>query len=308
MSVQLGRCTETSIFEELRDQLEPVQNLRSMVDQLEADLYQSAIYQQAIAELGSHVGEMTEEIQHFIRMTSQEVIHLALQKLGATQTYLPDNSRLETPQPEPDRSKPEPQKQRPKTLLNPKKFSLKSNRAEQLLQERHQSLQQLGQELRRARVARSISLQQLHEMTWVPLYHIRALEEGQIEQLPEEIYIRGFIGRIAKALGLDSEQVLNQLPASDPNAGLLPSWYHGPTQQGFYLKPVHLYLGYAALMAGAAGGLHLFAQPPSQPALQPDPGMSGTAPSHRISNPQAGQSATTVQTNIAPPETISSVQ
>jgi cytoskeletal protein RodZ len=63
-------------------------------------------------------------------------------------------------------------------------------------------VRQLGEELLRVRQDRGISLYQLHLQTLVPLHHLKALETGQTDKLPEDIYVRGFVRRLGDALGL----------------------------------------------------------------------------------------------------------
>lgn len=116
-------------------------------------------------------------------------------------------------------------------------------------------LSRLGQQIRQAREARSLSLSELYSKTFVPIHQLQALEAGQGLYLPEDIYLRGFIKRIAPVLGLDSAYLLDSLPTPDPVKAILPSWYH-PEERSrvdmskLALQPVHLYIGYAALIAG----------------------------------------------------------
>ncbi len=119
-------------------------------------------------------------------------------------------------------------------------------------------LYQIGQELQQLRLARSISLEKLHYLTLVPIYHLKALEDGQVEQLPELVYLRGFLQRICDALGLGSDRWLTKIAALEESQSFLPSWQPlKPGAANVHLSPLHLYLGYATLMAGAVGGLLL---------------------------------------------------
>lgn|GEM_PF-503211 len=139
---------------------------------------------------------------------------------------------------------------------------------------RSEALQQIGQRLQQGRLQKSWSVHDIHQQTRVPLHQIQSLELGEIDHLPEDIYVRGFIRRVAEVLDLDSAALLELLPQPFNEANLLPTW-HGPAQttQGSdlktktlknqrHLRPLHLYLGYAALMTGAAGGLTWISQQP----------------------------------------------
>lgn len=136
------------------------------------------------------------------------------------------------------------------------------------VQQREECLRELGRELRKGRQIRGLSLQQLHSQTLVPLHHIDSIENGEIEKLPQDIYVRGFILRLGDALGLDGIAMANALPKPAPSP--IPGTYLGVSDsesaEGFQMRPVHLYLGYTALMAGALGGLGWLSQQPVVPA------------------------------------------
>ena len=68
-------------------------------------------------------------------------------------------------------------------------------------------------QLRSAREARSLTVEQVAELTKVRTDHIRALEEGRFNVFSATIYIRGSIKAYAKLLKLDDVQLLSQLEA-----------------------------------------------------------------------------------------------
>ena len=200
----------------------------------------------------------------------------------------------------------------------PKKLS-KEEEAAKAVQQREECLRELGRELRKGRQIRSLSLQQLHSQTLVPLHHIEAIENGEIEKLPQDIYVRGFIRRLGDALGLDGSAMANALPK--PAANPIPSMYlsvsDSESAQSFQMRPVHLYVGYTALMAGAVGGLGWLSQQPLMPGAQAVPQTQVTppasvAPAQKIQEkaPQPGlkQSSSPgkiiVGADMAPPEVI----
>jgi hypothetical protein len=134
--------------------------------------------------------------------------------------------------------------------------------AERVAAAREAALKQIGHELSQLRIAKSMSVEELHHRTKVPVHQIRALESGQIEWLPEDIYVRGFIQRIGDALNLDGRAIANLLPISAAEKSVVPSWYHPTESTNTTLHPIHLYVGYTALMAGAMGSLAWLAQQP----------------------------------------------
>ena len=207
--------------------------------------------------------------------------------------------------------------QQPIAPKPPKKRSKSEVAAQMLAQEREERLRQLGQHLKQVRESRSLSVKQLHSLTLVPIYQLESLEAGRIELLPEDIYVRGFLRRIGNALGLEGDRIAASLPAADPNAGVIPSWSRSKkVEPRFCLQPVHLYLGYAALMAGAAGGLALLSQksnpngaigsiaPPASPASASQASRDSALASPGLKTPAKSMATGifAVGSDIAPPE------
>ncbi|MDF2723699.1 MAG: Xre family transcriptional regulator [Paenibacillus sp.] len=84
----------------------------------------------------------------------------------------------------------------------------------------------LGQLLKKARLDRSISLDQLEEMTKIRKRYLEAIEEGEYKILPGSFYVRAFIKSYAESVGLDPSDVLalygNAIPAVAPEAAAEP--------------------------------------------------------------------------------------
>ncbi len=157
---------------------------------------------------------------------------------------------------------------RPKTKksiqwLTPGKKRKQAELAKQMAAEqRVENLRQIGEQLRQTRESQGLSLAQLHVYTHVPLHHMEAVENGNWESLPEDVYVRGFIRVMANALGLNGTNLVASLPAPEPVKAIIPpTSYQHKSRFGFgiALHPVHLYVGYAALVAGSVGGLSVMA-------------------------------------------------
>ncbi|HIK28034.1 MAG: helix-turn-helix domain-containing protein [Oscillatoriaceae bacterium SKW80] len=261
------------------------QELRALIEQIESELYSSEIYQRAVTSLQTLLGEAAQGTQIFIQAVAREAIALTLKYFKnerGEKTIVPRHPEYiinvafnrEMPTNPPENNCEDTSttvapviscqnftsQQKAEKTCNSKN-SKKSEKeaaqaAEQIRQER---IRQIGKELRLARQARNLSLEQLHRQTLVSITHIEALETGNLERLPEDVYIRGFIRRVADALGLDGTALVASIPAPDPVKSVVPSWgmhkYEPETR--FYLDTEHLYLGYAALVVGTVGGLSL---------------------------------------------------
>lgn len=77
----------------------------------------------------------------------------------------------------------------------------------------------LGQQLKKARLDKGISLEQLEEVTKIRKRYLEAIEEGDYNVLPGSFYVRAFIKSYSEAVGLNPGEVLdlyaNAIPAAN---------------------------------------------------------------------------------------------
>ena len=70
-------------------------------------------------------------------------------------------------------------------------------------QEQH--FKEIGATLKQAREEKSLRIEEVEIRTRIRALYLKALEEGRCEELPETIYVRGFIHRYADVVGLDGK-------------------------------------------------------------------------------------------------------
>ncbi|WP_445925853.1 helix-turn-helix domain-containing protein [Leptodesmis sp.] len=75
-----------------------------------------------------------------------------------------------------------------------------------------EQLRQIVEYLSYQREQKSISLEKIASQTYIPLRLLQALDSFKLEQLPEPVYIRGFIRRYADTLGLDGIEIADAFP------------------------------------------------------------------------------------------------
>ena len=68
----------------------------------------------------------------------------------------------------------------------------------------------LGQELKRERELRGVSLQEIAESTRINLRLLQALEEDKLDAIPGRFFVRAILRSYAKTIGIDEHQVLNK--------------------------------------------------------------------------------------------------
>lgn len=84
------------------------------------------------------------------------------------------------------------------------------------------STQELGKALTQARTARGLTLSDVERDTRISTKYIQALEEGELETLPAPVYARAFMRTYAQYLGLNSRELVQQLPGARPEPELPP--------------------------------------------------------------------------------------
>ncbi|AFY50353.1 hypothetical protein Nos7524_4605 [Nostoc sp. PCC 7524] len=120
-------------------------------------------------------------------------------------------------------------------------------------QERAEKLTQIGAQLWASRQERGLSLDEMVVHTKIPRRLLQAIEEGNLEDLPEPIYIQGFIRQFADAVGFNGVEFASNFPI-DSQPMNLPQV--GTTKPSInQLRPLHLYLLYIFLIVCAVSSL-----------------------------------------------------
>ncbi len=139
-----------------------------------------------------------------------------------------------------------------------------------------------GENLRREREMRGVTLQEISAATKISSRFLEALEDEQFSKLPGGIFTRGFIRAYAKYLGLDEEHVMAEYQLVVPRgteldlgglAKIRPQVYRGKSRAPLY--------GFLLAIALLAGGYAIFRysrripQPLVTEGVSPPP-MTGT--------------------------------
>lgn len=113
-----------------------------------------------------------------------------------------------------------------------------------------QQLATIGAHLRQHREAQGLSIDRLSSQTLIQRRILEAIETAQGNELPEPVYVKGFIQRYATALGLDGQSVAEAFPLS--TQGIVSTVVKPTFGQ---LRPSHLYGVYLVLIAVSVNGL-----------------------------------------------------
>jgi len=127
----------------------------------------------------------------------------------------------------------------------------------------------LGETLRAARQAKGASLEDVEALTKIRVRYVEALEEERFDELPNPVYVRGFLRNYALYLGLDPQEVLalyQPAPAAVPEE---PQFLAEPLVASPWLQPARLGAALILLVGFLAFGLWWSRGENRSPSLAP---------------------------------------
>jgi cytoskeleton protein RodZ len=80
----------------------------------------------------------------------------------------------------------------------------------------------IGAELRRARIARHLSIEDVARVTKISPTVLRAIEQGDFGRVPRGLFTRGFLRAYAREVGLDAEAIVRHYRSEHEVPELLP--------------------------------------------------------------------------------------
>lgn len=83
-------------------------------------------------------------------------------------------------------------------------------------------METVGQLLRRHRLEKRMSAEEISRATRVPMSSVERIEADRFDELPGEVFVRGFLKSYARAVGLPAEDVLARYTASRRVAWVTP--------------------------------------------------------------------------------------
>lgn len=88
----------------------------------------------------------------------------------------------------------------------------------------------VGQYLRDLREQRKMSVEEVSRATRVPVASVERIETDRFDELPGEVFVRGFLKSYARALGVPSDDVLARYTASRRVAWVTPLPISAPSK------------------------------------------------------------------------------
>jgi cytoskeletal protein RodZ len=88
----------------------------------------------------------------------------------------------------------------------------------------------VGQYLRELREQRKMSVEEVSRATRVPMASVERIEADRFDELPGEVFVRGFLKSYARSLGVPPDDVLARYTASRRVAWVTPLPIAAPTK------------------------------------------------------------------------------
>ena len=86
---------------------------------------------------------------------------------------------------------------------------IKSN-PEENTKRKQSSLKRIGNFIKEARLSREQSVEELASDLKIGSHQLKAIEEGNEEELPEKVFVKAMVRRISQKLKLDTEIIMNE--------------------------------------------------------------------------------------------------
>ena len=131
-------------------------------------------------------------------------------------------------------------------------------------------MEALGQELRKEREKRNISLKEVADVTRISRRYLEALEDDKLDVLPGGFFIKGIVRSYAKALGIDEEIWVERYRRAGASGSAEPPSDEAGNLPARISKKTKLSLTGAAavlVLAAATFGLYYLTRTPKKPQL-----------------------------------------
>ncbi|TBR58718.1 helix-turn-helix domain-containing protein [Westiellopsis prolifica IICB1] len=118
--------------------------------------------------------------------------------------------------------------------------------------QQREKLTVMGSQLSSSRQEKGLSLDEMVVMTRIPRRLLQAIEEGNLQELPEPVYVQGLIRQFSDALGFNGAEFASDFPVGINRVSLKSGWKNKSVGE---LRPFHLYLLYILMIFCSVGGL-----------------------------------------------------
>jgi cytoskeletal protein RodZ len=138
-------------------------------------------------------------------------------------------------------------------------------------------MESIGPYLRRIREQRGMSLERLARETRIPIWSLESLESSRFQELPAEVFVRGFLKAYARAVSIPVDDVMARYTLSRRTAGV-SSWPANlPSRVPPKRSQVRVAVGFLALLIFVAIALSWALEPSERFIEWQSVGLEGRA-------------------------------
>ena len=135
-------------------------------------------------------------------------------------------------------------------------------------------VEDFGSYLKAERELRGVTLEELHTKTRIPMHYLQALEKNLFDELPEEVFIRGYIRSFAKVIGANEDEMLSAYiditktaPSTDTNNQSISN----QNVSSFDLKFVFILIFTILFLLGAVWSVNILIRKFNMDSTKPTP-------------------------------------
>jgi cytoskeletal protein RodZ len=140
-------------------------------------------------------------------------------------------------------------------------------------------MEPVGQYLRRHREEKQMSVEEVARSTRMPMDSVTRIELDRFDELPGEVFVRGFLKSYAKAVGLPADDVLARYSASRRSAWVTPLPISSPQVRSNRGRRVGVAIAFVLILILFTLALSIVLKPRGHDMPQE---LSGTSTSDRM--------------------------
>jgi cytoskeletal protein RodZ len=160
------------------------------------------------------------------------------------------------------------------SILKPQPNQMSSDRdSDLMLPTPRETLVEIGDRLQELRQQQHLSIDEIAAKTQIQPRIVQAIEAGQIELLPESVYVKGMVKRYGNSVGIDGAALAQELPNWDrgdvdlarstvlqatgfsQSTGIQQKTTGLKAASGSQIKPLHVYVAYTLAIVGIGWGV-----------------------------------------------------
>ena len=135
-------------------------------------------------------------------------------------------------------------------------------------------IEDFGSYLKSERELRGVTLEELHAKTRIPIHYLQALEKNLFDEMPEEVFIRGYIRSFAKVIGANEDEMLSayiDITKTAPSTETNNQSISNQNDSTFDLKFIFILIFTILFLLGAVWSINILIRKFNMDSIKPTP-------------------------------------